>query len=148
MKLCTPLVNLAISLLILAAPASVLAHGMDVLVSQAEDTIRGQVIYSDGRPGVGDYISIENLSDPQLAELSATTDAEGRFAVTGILGHQYSITAHGEEGHTVQTTLTLGEAGAVGGGSVPFYVIVGILLLLSIIPARYLARRSRAEHQR
>jgi len=126
------------------SPASVLAHGMDLVISQEGEQISGQVLYTGGQPGVGDFISIANLTDLQLAALEATTNAEGRFAVTGVMGHQYVATAYGEEKHTVQVPFTLGEdIVAAEEGGVPFYVIVGVRLRLSIVPATYLRRRSQ-----
>jgi len=125
-------------------PATVLAHGMDLVISQDGQQISGQVLYTGGQPGVGDFISIANLTDPQLPALEATTNAEGRFSVTGVVGHQYVATAYGEEGHTVEVPFTLGEEiVAAGEGGVPFYVIAGVLLLLSIVPANYLRRRKQ-----
>ena len=117
---------------------------MDLVLSQDGQQISGQVIYTGGQPGIGDFISIANVTDPQLAPLEATTNGEGRFTVTGVMGHQYVATAYGEEGHTVEVPFTLGEPIVVGEeGGVPFYVIAGVLLLLSIVPANYLRRRSQ-----
>jgi len=127
-----------------AVPAAVLAHGMDVAITQEGQQISGQVLYTGDQPGIGDFISIANLTDPQITPLEATTNAEGRFTVTGVMGHQYVLTAYGEEGHTVDVPFTLGEEiASADEGSVPFYVIAGVLLLLSIVPANYLRRRKQ-----
>lgn len=135
---------LALSILALS-PATVLAHGMDLVISQDGELISGQVLYTGGQPGIGDFISVANLTDPQLAALEATTNAEGRFTVTGVMGHQYVATAYGEEGHTVEVPFTLGEEiVAADEGGVPFYVIAGVLLLLSIVPATYMRKRQNA----
>ncbi len=127
-----------------AGAALALAHGMDVKVTSTGDQITGQVLYSDGRPGVGDFVSVANVTSPQLLPLEATTDGDGRFAVTGIPGNQYTVTAHGEEGHTVQVSLVLGGNALLEDAGVPFFVIAGALLLLSILPARYLGKASRS----
>lgn len=142
MNLHLMLANIMAFVLFLTTATQVQAHGMEIVLTSNGDQLSGQVIYSNGQPGVGDFINIVNMSDPSLAPLTATTGAEGRFAVTGIVGHEYVITAHGEEGHTVETQTVLGAASEFRGIGIPFYVIVGILLLLSILPARYLKARS------
>jgi hypothetical protein len=134
--------GILLTTLLLTNVGQVLAHGMDLMVSSTGEQISGQVVYSDGRPGAGDFVSIENLTDPQLVPLEATTDADGRFTVIGVMGNRYTITVHGEEGHTVQVQWLLGSGVVEEGSGVPFYLVAGALLLLSIFPARYLSRRS------
>lgn len=130
---------------LLTSTAQVLAHGMDITLESAGDQISGTVTYTNGDPGVGDFVSIANLTSPQLAPLEATTDATGSFAVTGVLGHAYVLTAYGEEGHTVTQEFVLSDSidYVYEDTGIPFYVIAGILLLLSIFPARYFSNRGK-----
>lgn len=137
--------HIVVAVSLLTSTAHVLAHGMDIELTSAGDQISGTVTYSDGRPGVGDFVSIVNLTDPQRDALEATTDAVGGFAVTGVMGHSYVLTAYGEEGHTVTQEFVLSDTinYVYEDTGVPFYVIAGILMLLSIFPARYLSRRGQ-----
>lgn len=155
-------IQIAAAGLLMAIASPLLAHGLLVSVEADGNVINGKVYYSDGTPGAGEFIELRDLNRAEngaTQEQSTATDAGGKFSFTGILGHQYAVVAHGEEGHVteMQITLASGESGRLidtppasggqeGPGLPPAWMIIGGLLLLSLIPALYL-RRARSARQ-
>lgn len=138
------------SLLLVTSATQAWAHGLEIRLFPEGDQIIGQVLYEDGSPWFAETVSIQNLTAPETNVMTDTTDSAGGFSVTGVIGHEYLITAADDTGHVTETRVTLdGSATEVTtvtndepSSGIPFYVIAGALLLLSIIPARYLKHRS------
>jgi len=128
------------------------AHGLEIRLFPDANRLIGQVVYEDGSPWFAETVTIENLTDPSAESQTVTTDSAGGFAITGVVGNDYLIRAADDTGHVTEISITLdGSASSAAtaaseaqdqGGGIPFYVIAGALLLLSIIPAKYLAHRS------
>ncbi|GFZ76144.1 hypothetical protein GCM10011403_19060 [Pseudohongiella nitratireducens] len=143
---------------VLLASVQAWAHGLEIRMSPDGSRIIGQVVYEDGAPWFAETVTIDNLTAPETEQLTLTTDAAGGFSAAGVIGHEYRITARDETGHAVEVLLTLDGSSASNhadtgstpddgapdseGGGIPFYVIAGALLLLSIIPAKYLQKKS------
>ena len=149
------LARFVLSLYALFGAVQVSAHGLEIRMSPDGNRIIGQVVYEDGSPWFAETVTIDNISTPETAQISLTTDAAGGFSATGVIGNEYRITASDGTGHAVEAIMTLdGSASTANNdatsasaapdsddGGIPFYVIAGALLLLSIIPARYLKQR-------
>ena len=137
--------------LVLLLPGHAWAHGLEIRLFPDGNRLIGQVVYEDGSPWFAETVTIENLTDTSVEPQTVTTDSAGGFSVTGVLGNDYRIRAADDTGHVTEVSMTLdGTASSTTaatslatepGGGIPFYVIAGALLLLSIIPARYLQRR-------
>lgn len=151
------LARFALSLYVLFGAVQVSAHGLEIRMSPDGDRIIGQVVYEDGAPWFAETVTIENLTAPDNEQLTLTTDAAGGFSAAGTIGHEYRITARDGTGHAVEMQVTLDGSSASNtntgttstdassdheSGGIPFYVIAGALLLLSIIPAKYLQKKS------
>lgn len=139
-----------LSLLLVTSATQAWAHGLEIRLFPEGDQIIGQVLYEDGSPWFAETVNIQNLTVPETDVITDITDSAGGFSVTGRIGHEYLITAADDTGHVTEIRVTLDGSGTeattvVNGeqsGGIPFYVIAGALLLLSIIPARYLKHRS------
>ena len=116
------------------APA--LAHDLDLVLRADQRELSGQLRYSDDTPAGGNFVRVSNLSDPDIAVLALQTDAEGRFRLTAVPGHRYEVTVEGDEGHSTASRIEL-----PGRSWPPVYMILGLLLLLSLLPAWWLQRR-------
>lgn len=152
----------AISLWTVSASGA-LAHGLLVSVRGDGETVAGRVYYSNGEPGVGEWVEMQDLTDPAAAPVpGVSVGPDGAFSFAGRPGHSYRVTVTGDEGHQVRSDITLapdargrfvedaadaavGEGGA--GGLPPAWMLIGGLLMLSLIPAWWLRRRQagRAE---
>lgn len=135
-------------LLYLSWPGGAGAHDILLEVTPVDSAwLEGTLRYSDAAPAAGNYVSIADLSDDRFSEVATTTSADGGFRVAGVAGHRYSVTAEGDEGHSITVEVALAPSAGDGGGGesgIPVYVILAAILLLSLIPARLL-RSDRAE---
>ena len=121
-----------------------LAHDIDLNVQVISPSVmQGALSFSDEGSALGQYIRIENLTDTRISELALQTDEDGRFIVAGIAGHRYRITAEGDEGHTVSVDVDLQLSAPHKSGTnwPPLYLMIGALLVLSLIPARWLRKK-------
>lgn len=142
--------NIYFSLLLMISTTQAWAHGLEIRLFPEGAQIIGQVLYEDGSPWFAQTVSIQNVTSSGTGVLTDITDSAGGFSVTGVIGHEYLITAADATGHITEARVTLDgsatETPAITsdeqGGGIPFYVIAGALLLLSIIPAKYLKHRS------
>ena len=84
--------------LLLAAGAG--AHGIVLEVGRREGPVlTGVVRYTDDSPSARTLIRIEDRTDAGLSTILLRTDEDGTFAVPGLSGHRYVVTADGDEGH-------------------------------------------------
>lgn len=139
-------------LLAIASPAW--AHGLLMKLQAEGSALVGEVYYSSGRKAAGEWVEVQDLSQPGVSPTTLQTDANGAFRLNGEPGRSYRVTAKGEEGHSVTMDLSLapqarptlveapGAAPAEKDWRPPAWAIIGGLLLLSIIPALALKRRS------
>lgn len=133
--------------LIAATPAA--AHGLLVTATAEGSVVVGRVYYSDGAPGVREFVELRDLTDPARAAASAQTDGRGAFRLPGTPGHAYAVIAHGEEGHTTEVRLTLapGESARLAGepeaprDPFPAWAVIGALLAASALAALWLRKR-------
>lgn len=145
-----PLAVALAALMLSAAPA--FAHGLLMKLAGDGPTIVGELYYSNGRKAAGEWIEVVDLADPQGPPITRQTGEDGGFRVPGGAGRTYRVTASGEEGHTVAMELALTPkakpqladeaAKAQATKPPPAWMLIGGLLLLSIIPALWLQRRS------
>jgi len=143
---------LGLMLLLVAAAAS--AHGLLVSVRGDGATVSGKVYYSNGTPGLGEWVQLIDLSHPAMPPQGVNAGTDGSFRFAGIPGRRYRIVVAGEEGHSVTSELSLtdGARGRFidkdapakqGWTTPPAWLVIGGLLLLSIIPAVWLRRRGK-----
>jgi len=140
----------ALCFLVWLVSSQVWAHGLEIRLFLDGSRLIGQVVYENGSPWFAESVSVENLSDPSADTQTVTTDSAGGFSIMAAVGNEYLIRASDDTGHVTETRVTLdgssSESGTVSseeqGGGIPFYVIASALLLLSIIPAKYLKQRS------
>lgn len=155
-KFCTAIA--ALVLWAASAPAA-FAHGLLISVRGDGPAVTGRIYYSDGEPGAGEWVQLFDLTQPKVASLSMASGADGSFRFRGTEGHRYRVTATGDEGHVVDSEITLapGARGRfveskierlepMGDGLTmpPAWAVLGGLLLLSMIPAIWFRRRSAA----
>ena len=141
----------------LCATAAAQAHGllMSVQADPGGQALEGRLYYSDGAPAAGEYVEAGELAASSPTEpVSTQTDADGRFALPAQAGRHYAVIAYGEEGHSVEMHLHLvpGARGRLAGEDLagdaivgwppPAWAVIGGLLLLSMLPALLLRRRS------
>ncbi len=104
------------------------------------EQMMGQVLDSDGN-GLADIrLLIEPMAASNTQSARLTTDSQGWFVFSGQIDQTYRVqTADGN----ASTEVTLGSVADAHLHElhIPFYVYVGILLLLSVIPANALRRR-------
>ncbi|MDP1932179.1 MAG: carboxypeptidase-like regulatory domain-containing protein [Gammaproteobacteria bacterium] len=103
--------------------------------------IIGVVSNADGSPVAETAVQIALVSQPQTSVATLQTDAVGIFTYTGNDNTSYRITV----GNTV-VDITSGAAPPEPFTWPPIYVTLGILMLLSLIPARIL-RRKEPQHK-
>lgn len=136
--------NLCIVVAGLLAAAPGLAHEFDLRVRALDgQRLQGQLTYSDGSPSSEHFILVADLTDPGMSEMALQTGADGSFLVPGLAGHRYAISAEGDEGHATTVEIVLaGHTQEQDGtsGWPPIYLIIGALMLLSLLPARWLRK--------
>ena len=143
---------------LMASPAQ--AHGLLVKVRGQGEAVTGTVYYSDGRPGAGEWVQMFDVAQPAAAAASMNTGPDGGFRFAGVVGHRYRIVVTGEEGHSVESVITLGgqargtfvdtdapTADESGPSAPPAWALIGGLLALSILPALWLRRRRGSNAQ-
>ncbi len=138
--------------MLLSGPA--LAHGFLVKLKAEGAAIVGQVYYTDGTAGAGEFVELRDLTDPRQPVRSGATDAGGGFRFDGAPGHRYALIAHGEEGHETEMQITLGSgengrlvdtaaAESVMTWPPPAWALIGGALLVSMLIPLGLRRRNR-----
>ncbi len=154
MKTPHALVMAAGLLLWLVVAASASAHGLLVSVRGDGSTVSGTAYYSNGMAGAGEWVEMYDLTRPDAPPLAAQAGPDGGFSFPGVEGGRYRIVVSGEEGHSVESeiTLTAGARGQFvdrdapaepGRKTPPAWLVIGGLLLASVIPALWLRRRDK-----
>lgn len=149
-----------ISLVLWAAMAPVaLAHGLLISVRGEGAQVTGKIYYSNGQAGAGEWVQLFDLTEPGAKPLAMASSPDGSFRFAGAAGHRYRVTASGDEGHVVDSEITLApgargrfverqsDVAAIGGGGFkapPAWALLGGLLALSMIPALWWRSRSQA----
>lgn len=98
--------------------------------------IIGVVSNADGTPAAETPVQIALAAQPATSVASLATDTVGLFTYTGNYESSYRVTAG-----TATAEITLGEAPAEPFTWPPIYITLGLLMLLSLIPARMLRRK-------
>ncbi len=144
----------AAGLLLWLVAASASAHGLLISVRGDGSTVSGTVYYSNGTPGAGEWVEMYDLNRTEAPPLGANAGPDGGFDFPGVEGGRYRILVSGEEGHSVESEITL-SAGARGqfvdrdapveqGWTwPPAWLVIGGLLLASVIPALWFRRRGK-----
>lgn len=151
---------LAAAALWLAAAPLALAHGLLVSVRGDGQTISGRVYYSNGEPGAGEWVQLSDLTQARGENQGMAAGPDGAFSFAGVQGHSYRVTVTGEEGHSIQSDITLAPeargrfveqpddaAAADAGGLPPAWALLGGLLVASLIPALWLRSRGRRDRR-
>lgn len=105
----------------------------------------GQARYTDGRPLPDTEVQIIALPDETLTPV--ITDSEGWFAFAGVMDQAYRLLISDAAGLTAEAEVVLGEFELDyhdHDGHIELWMVVALLLLLSVIPARVLNRRQLA----
>jgi len=147
---------LALATLAIASPAT--AHGLLMSATGEQNGIVGRVSYSDGRPGVGEFVELRDLTTSPPHSQSSVADASGTFRFPAKEGHRYALIAHGEEGHSTEMRLTLSPGARSGTAEAPssgagtgeqrrFRALLIIAALLAIF-ALVAGRRQILDHRR
>lgn len=153
---------LAIVVCLVAAVPVALAHGLLVSVRSDGTRITGTVYYSNGEPGAGEWVQLFDPAQPEIELASMAAGSDGSFEFHGVEGRHYRITVTGDEGHVVDSEITVAPEArgrfverdmdstpdqADDGFSLPpAWALLGFLLVLSMIPAavsRWRASRAR-----
>ena len=145
---------LAVGLIWALAAAPALAHGLLISVRGDGKSVSGTLYYSNGKPGAGEWVEMFDQAQPAAKPQAMATLADGSFRFQGIAGHSYRIVASGEEGHSVESRIVLGEQTRgqfvdtdptappkPGFRLPPAWALLGGVLELSILPALWLRRR-------
>lgn len=112
--------------------------GQDMQIDLLSDgaLIIGVVSNTDGTPAAETAVQIALAAQPAGSVANLTTDTVGIFTYTGDYATSYRVTAG-----TATAEITLGEAPPEPFTWPPIYITLGILMLLSLIPARILRRK-------
>ncbi len=144
----------AAGMLLWLVTVSAFAHGLLVSVRGDGSTVRGTVYYSNGTPGAGEWVEMYDLIRPSAPPLGINAGPDGGFSFPAVEGGRYRILVSGEEGHSVESeiTLTAGARGKFvdrdapveqGWTWPPAWMVIGGLLLASVIPALWFRRRGK-----
>ena len=146
---------------VLFSAQSAIAHGLLISVRGDESSVSGRVYYSSGEPGAGEWVQLFDLTTPSAQPLGINADSEGNFRFVGSNGHRYRISVTGEEGHAVDSEITLSadargrfvereDAGAAAARPFwppPAWAVIGGVLVLSLIPAFWMRLRRRGSRK-
>jgi|GEM_PF-463167 len=103
-------------------------------------TIIGIVSQADGSPAADLSLQLQNASRAQSAAITLSTDAAGVFMYMGEGFTDYRASAI-VNGRAISATVSTGEGPAAPFQWPPIYVTLGLLMLLSLIPAQLLKRK-------
>ncbi len=107
---------------------------LDLLADGA--LIIGVVSNTDGSPSAGTTVQIAFASQPRTPIATLQTDVVGIFTYTGNDNSSYRVTVG-----TISADIVVGAAPPEPFTWPPIYITLGILMLLSLIPARMLRRK-------
>lgn len=103
-------------------------------------TIIGIVTQVDGTPAADLSLLLQDASHAQSAAIILNTDAAGVFLYAGEALTDYRASAV-VNGRAISATVSTGEGPAAPFQWPPIYVTLGLLMLLSLIPAHFLKRK-------
>lgn len=146
--------DMAAGLLLWLVAATASAHGLLISVRGDGSTVSGTVYYSNGTAGAGEWVEMYDLNRPGAPPLGTNAGPDGGFRFPGLEGGRYRLLVSGEEGHSVESeiTLTAGARGQFvdrdapveqGWTWPPAWLVIGGLLLASVIPALWFRRRGK-----
>lgn len=127
-------IGLSISLALLSSLATAQDMQLDLLADGA--LLIGVISSADGSPAAEISVQIALATQPATVITTLQTDAVGIFTYTG----NYNTTYQVSSGNT-SATVTTGIAPPEPFTWPPIYVTLGILMLLSLIPARLLRKK-------
>lgn len=102
-------------------------------------TIIGIVTQVDGSYAAGLSLLLQDVSHAQSAAAIVKTDEAGVFVYAGEALTDYRASAV-VNGSTINATVSTGQGPAAPWQWPPIYVTLGLLMLLSLIPAHFLKR--------
>lgn len=103
-------------------------------------TIIGIVSQADGNPVADLTLLLQDTSHAQSAASVVKTDAAGVFLFAGEALTDYRASAV-VNGRAISASVSTGQGPAAPFQWPPIYVTLGLLMLLSLIPAHFLKRR-------
>ncbi len=110
---------------------------LDLLIDG--NLVIGIVNSPDGSPATDAVVTVENLS--QAGDISRlTSDTAGIFTLTGEFATEYRLTVE-VAGQSVSGAIRTGDAPPQPFQWPPIYITLGLLGLLSLIPAHFLRRK-------
>lgn len=119
----------------------VTSHAQEPTLDLLSDglTIIGIVNQADGNPAAGVNLSVQDLTNSQRSATSVTADSAGIFVYEGEELTDYRVSGV-TQGRPVSATVRTGAAPPTPFQWPPIYVTLGLLMLLSLIPAHFLKR--------
>lgn len=98
--------------------------------------IIGVVSNADGTPAAETAVQIALQAQPESSIVTLQTDVVGIFTYTGVDNTGYRVTVG-----STSADITVGAAPSEPFTWPPIYITLGVLMLLSLIPARMLRRK-------
>ncbi|MBI4892395.1 MAG: hypothetical protein HY821_17355 [Acidobacteria bacterium] len=124
--------------LVLAAPAALMAHELDLKVRLAAPAVIVEGAYGGMEPLPFAKVAVFSPEDEKIEFQTGVTDREGRFAFIPPRGGQWRVQVDDEEGHRGQVTVNVpekfeGAAAAVPeGGSRLERALLGVSILFGL----------------
>ncbi|OGT73722.1 MAG: hypothetical protein A3H44_09400 [Gammaproteobacteria bacterium RIFCSPLOWO2_02_FULL_57_10] len=128
--------GLYVGLCLTLSAGVVSAQDMQIDLLNDGALIIGVVSNADGTPAAETEVQIALATQSAGSVATLRTDTVGIFTYTGDYETSYRVTAG-----TATAEITLGEAPPDPFRWPPIYITLGILMLLSLIPARMLRRK-------
>jgi len=125
------------------------ASQLELEVFAEGEFLLGQARYANGRPLPEAEVLVTGLADETVTSL--VTDDDGWFAFVGTMDRAYRFSVSDTQGVAAEAELMLGQFELDyhdHDGHIEIWMIVAVLLLLSVIPARVISRRGRANKAR
>jgi len=139
--MCTELRSAAIGLIMLLISLPGMAQPLQLELLNDETLLIGLVSTADGLPAAGVSASVENLSQPETPILNLNADAAGVLLYNGDYSGHYRVRV-GSGLEQVTAEITLATPPPEPFIWPPIYITLAIFMLLSLIPARLLRKRT------
>jgi hypothetical protein len=135
----TELRRAAVGLIVLLISLPGMAQPLQLALLSDDTLLIGLVSTAEGLPAAGASASVENLSHPDAPIVNLSTDAAGVLLFVGEHSGHYRIrVGSGPDQATAEITLSAPPPEPFTWP--PIYITLGILMLLSLIPARLLRK--------